>query len=485
MFDEDLNMDLSQHLFELQLARHIQRSTQFKSSIRHTQPLAVKEGLAETVAKAAMNAGKAPSPWSVFGTRDPRPSSGNCTFAVGDTGLRPEMFEMIGTALNDLKASHGQTNQLLTKVTEMLESSNRILISTQNCQARSDSMYSNGHRHELINQQGEYPAGSGLPGLWTYDGEGWKKPTDDTLARYLQFYGIGIMRMILTPPVLPPFLAGTYDLKLVEGVPSDGEVKMVHAVIRALNDVANDGISVPVLYDADLAMRLSMHLFSIQMARYRDKYPCIIFPTDTTHTPPQLPAHIPVELEPVTGPPSDDQIKSVQNALRLSENLANVPSMFDADLSMRLSQHLFDIQFERYLRQVADGNSSALMMSSQARNANMNESDGAEPPGMQNDSLESTRVQGDRDVLTTGTTGSGSIYGSTEVQFEPQQSLAEVLKIGLENTNKVLGEMRDGLEGVKQVMIVTQQSMARDRNWSYGRSGPMYTLLNATGEAPH
>ncbi|KAG9085520.1 hypothetical protein FRC06_003565 [Ceratobasidium sp. 370] len=312
------------------------------------------------------------------------------------------------------------------------------------------------------------------------------------------------MRMILTPPVLPPFLAGTYDLKLVEAVPSDGEVKMVHAVIRALNDVAN----VPVLYDADLAMRLSMHLFSIQMARYRDKYPCIIFPTDTTHTPPQLPAHIPVELEPVTGPPSDDQIKSVQNALRLSENLANVPSMFDADLGMRLSQHLFDIQFERYLRQVADGNSSALMMSSQAQNANMNESDGGEPPSMQHDSLGSTRVQGDRDVLITGPVGSGSIYGSTEMrpqdpalqsrtaarptvelleptQSEPKQSLVELLKNGLENTNKVLGEVRDGLEGVKQVLIVTQQSMARGLNVSSCKSGPVYTLLSAKGEEPH
>ncbi|KAG8712815.1 hypothetical protein FRC08_014068 [Ceratobasidium sp. 394] len=149
------------------------------------------------------------------------------------------------------------------------------------------------------------------------------------------------MSMKLTPPVLPPFLAGTYDLKPVEGVPSDNEVKMVHAVGRALNEVANT----PVLYDADLAMRLSMHLFSIQMARYRDKHSCIIFPSHITHTPPQLPTHIPVELEPVTGSPSDKEIKSVQSALRLSENMANVPSMFDADLSMKLSQHLFNIQF--------------------------------------------------------------------------------------------------------------------------------------------
>ncbi|KAG9086626.1 hypothetical protein FS749_003520 [Ceratobasidium sp. UAMH 11750] len=180
------------------------------------------------------------------------------------------------------------------------------------------------------------------------------------------------MSMKLTPPVLPPFLTGTYDLKLVEGVPSDNEVKMVHAVVRALNEVANT----PVLYDADLAMRLSMHLFSIQMARYRDKHPCIIFPSHITHTPPQLPIHIPVELEPVTGSPSDKEIKSVQSALRLSENLANVPSMFDADLSMKLSQHLFNIQFERYLRQVSGDDSSIRAADIQDEQSNINESGG-------------------------------------------------------------------------------------------------------------
>ncbi|KAG8697542.1 hypothetical protein FRC08_006458 [Ceratobasidium sp. 394] len=129
--------------------------------------------------------------------------------------------------------------------------------------------------------------------------------------------------MILTPPALPLFLAGTYDLKPVEGVPNDEEVKIVHSVIRALDDVAN----VPVLYDADLATRLSMHLFGIQMARYRDKHPYIIFPSNAIYTPPPLPVHISVELEPVTGPPSDSQIKSVRTALRLYESVAHIPAM--------------------------------------------------------------------------------------------------------------------------------------------------------------
>ncbi|QRV82957.1 hypothetical protein RhiJN_10973 [Ceratobasidium sp. AG-Ba] len=169
---------------------------------------------------------------------------------------------------------------------------------------------------------------------------------------------------MLTPPKLPRFLADLVNLRVIEGVPTDSEVKLVHAAIRSLNEV----VHVPGLYDPDLTVGLSEYLFGVQMGiwkliksnprntkeRYREKYPCIIFPSSTTYTPPQLPPHIRVSLEPVKNTPSDDQIKSVQTALRISENLANVPSMFDADLSMNLSQHLFDIQFGRYLWKTAN-----------------------------------------------------------------------------------------------------------------------------------
>ncbi|KAG8695144.1 hypothetical protein FRC08_008009 [Ceratobasidium sp. 394] len=308
------------------------------------------------------------------------------------------------------------------------------------------------------------------------------------------------MGMTLTPPILPSFLAVTYDLKPVEGTPSDAEAKLVHAVIRALNGV----VDVPVLYDADLAMCLSMHLFSIQMARYRDKHPCVVFPSNITHTPPQLPAHIPVELGPVTGPPSDSKFKSVQNALRLSENMASVPSMFDADLSMNLSQHLFNIQFERYLRQVADGNPSAPATIPQAGDVNMNNSDTADPPGVHNGIPESNREHGDRDALTIETAGLESTQESPAVcprdhasklsvatrntiellepiRTESNQDFAPLLKIGLDDTNKLLADL-------KQVLIGTQQSMARGLNRTSRSTDTWqctHTLLNRNGEEPH
>jgi hypothetical protein len=41
------------------------------------------------------------------------------------------------------------------------------------------------------------------------------------------------------PPDLPSYLSDTFDLKPVVGVPSDNEVKLIHAAIRALDEVAN------------------------------------------------------------------------------------------------------------------------------------------------------------------------------------------------------------------------------------------------------
>lgn len=76
-------------------------------------------------------------------------------------------------------------------------------------------------------------------------------------------------------------------------------------------------------------------------ARYIDKFPINTFPSASisasawprfaltiryqtnTYIPPVLPSHINVSLEPILGAPSDDEVKLVHNALRVSENLAN------------------------------------------------------------------------------------------------------------------------------------------------------------------
>ncbi|CAE6525939.1 unnamed protein product [Rhizoctonia solani] len=121
-------------------------------------------------------------------------------------------------------------------------------------------------------------------------------------------------------------------------------------------------------------MRLSQHLFGAQMAVYRAEYSKALLPGDQSiYAPPALPSHIPGALERVVGSPSDNDIKATQNALRDVDSLAVStlwfllidrpvlidieadPRLFDADLSMKLSQHLFNIQFARYMHNSAQG----------------------------------------------------------------------------------------------------------------------------------
>ncbi|KAF8600144.1 hypothetical protein BDV93DRAFT_286225 [Ceratobasidium sp. AG-I] len=147
------------------------------------------------------------------------------------------------------------------------------------------------------------------------------------------------MAAVYTPPELPTYLSNTFTLKPVIGVPTDEEVKLIHSVIRAVENASH----VPALFNPALSADLAHHLFEVQMARYKSKYTFPIF-SDITYTPPEVPSHMNILLEPVVIAPSDDQIRSAQAAFRFAEGMASVPSMYDADLSMQLSQHLFDLQ---------------------------------------------------------------------------------------------------------------------------------------------
>ncbi|CAE6458200.1 unnamed protein product [Rhizoctonia solani] len=163
------------------------------------------------------------------------------------------------------------------------------------------------------------------------------------MTNYTSWYPSG---QICHPPELPPYLRNVYDLKPIVGVPDDSEVIGIHAVIQA----ANRASGIPGMHDPDLLMGLADHLFSAQMAKYRSKYSLIVFPSDATYTPPILPAHISVTLEPVSGVPSDEETIKAQEAVRSYQGFSHVPSMFDPHVNMEISQHLFDLQMARYMR---------------------------------------------------------------------------------------------------------------------------------------
>ncbi|CAE6474089.1 unnamed protein product [Rhizoctonia solani] len=157
---------------------------------------------------------------------------------------------------------------------------------------------------------------------------------------------------LISPPHLPTYLSDTYDLKPIVGKPADEDVKVIHAVIRSLNAMAH----VPALYNPDLSMRLSQHLFGAQMAVYRADYSISLLPGEkSVYTPPKLPWHITDTLNQVVGAPSDEEVKSVQSAVRAVEDQANNPKLFDANLNMNLSQHLFNLQFARYMHDSGQG----------------------------------------------------------------------------------------------------------------------------------
>ncbi|CAE6423560.1 unnamed protein product [Rhizoctonia solani] len=143
-----------------------------------------------------------------------------------------------------------------------------------------------------------------------------------------------------SPPQLPLYLKKVYDLKPIVGVPSDEEVIGIHAVIR----VANKVVDVEDMGDPTLLARLSEHLFSVQLARYRSKRAAV----DTAYTPPSLPAHVSIQPGPVKGTPSEEDIIRAQSALRAYQQFSNIPSMFDPRVDMELSQRLFDIQMANH-----------------------------------------------------------------------------------------------------------------------------------------
>ncbi|EUC58378.1 laminin domain protein, putative [Rhizoctonia solani AG-3 Rhs1AP] len=155
--------------------------------------------------------------------------------------------------------------------------------------------------------------------------------------------------VLSSPPDLPPYLRNIHDLKPITGPPTDDELLAIQAVARAAHNASN----IPGMYDASLSMKLAEHMFSVQMARYRNKHSLGIFREKIVYIPPVLPEHIPVKLESVTESPSDDQLTKVHTALRSYEQFSNVPSMFDPRVSMELSQHMFELQMSRYMQHVS------------------------------------------------------------------------------------------------------------------------------------
>ncbi|CAE6527610.1 unnamed protein product [Rhizoctonia solani] len=291
----------------------------------------------------------------------------------------------------------------------------------------------------------------------------------------------------LVPPQLPSFLANVFNLKPIVGNPSSEEVKLVHEAVRALNNF----LHMPELRDTDLPTELSQHLFDIQMTCHRQKYPTSVLPNDAVYNPPTLPAYIPTDLRPIVGPPSNAEISSVHGALRMSESFANVPSIFDPDLHAQLSQHLFDIQLARHVqRSILKRMTSALPASHSQTTPHRSPGDtgaNSEPviqgsPSVAVDqSTESTEIQNpppEQPYLTNEVTS----HQNLRENDEPRRA------------TEIMTEIRDTLKNVTQILVGTQNSLARGFNssavhGSYNWDGishdlGAHSLINEHGEVP-
>ncbi|CAE7148509.1 unnamed protein product [Rhizoctonia solani] len=164
---------------------------------------------------------------------------------------------------------------------------------------------------------------------------------------------------VLIPPRLPAYLSDTHILKQIIGKPTDEDVKAIHAVVRAQSTISHPSIWRSAGYDVIQGdYETAIHDFDRPLTTiYRGSYSKTLLPGEkNVYTPPTLPSHVPGTLHQVAGAPSDEEIKLVQETLRGLENLSNSPHLFDPDLSMRLSQHMFNLQFARYMRDSSEGN---------------------------------------------------------------------------------------------------------------------------------
>ncbi|CUA67642.1 hypothetical protein RSOLAG22IIIB_07500 [Rhizoctonia solani] len=285
----------------------------------------------------------------------------------------------------------------------------------------------------------------------------------------------------LVPPQLPPFLASVFNLKPILSDPSREEVKLVHEAIRALNNFPQTS----GLRNTDLSMELSQHLFDIQMVCHRQKYPTSALPNDVVYDPPTLPAYIPVELKPVNGPPSNEEVASVHTALRISESFANVPaSIFDPNLHVQLSQHLFDIQLARHIQRSIVKRLASVTSVAQRQtvlpndpgdtNANSNT-----PPSTTSQIVETMETQ-NPPVDQSGT------INQPISRHNPSAS-GELRKL-----SELMIEIRDTLKSGNRILVGTQNSLARGFNATsyHGDLNRLtsdmgaHSLINDHGEVP-
>ncbi|KDN35336.1 hypothetical protein RSAG8_11670, partial [Rhizoctonia solani AG-8 WAC10335] len=178
---------------------------------------------------------------------------------------------------------------------------------------------------------------------------------------------------------------------------------------------------------------------------------------------PTLPDYIPVELKPVTGPPSNREVDSVHAALRISEGFANVPSIFDPDPRAQPAQPLFDIQLARHVQR------SITKRMAPATSTPQNQAVSHRDSG-------DTDANNIPEAHTSPSVIPGQDIGSTETQHPaleqssfPNEATSHQIPSDINEHNRsteLMIRIRDKLESVIRILVGTQNSLARGFNSS-------------------
>ncbi|CAE6449359.1 hypothetical protein ACGC1H_000198 [Rhizoctonia solani] len=283
-----------------------------------------------------------------------------------------------------------------------------------------------------------------------------------------------ISDMTYNPPLLPDFLSRIHNLRAIVGVPTLEEVQAIHDTIRAVNSVS----SFPGLYDHTLYTQLAQYLFTVQMAVYRSEYPSSITPMKNTYTPPAFPSHIPISLKQVVGAPSDEELESVHSAVRAMENMANSP-FFDAGMSARLSQHLFNIQFACYIQDSDQGSFTRMQGSPPTQHHTNETSIGATKLPLDMADPKPPQYTGPIDSSSIGPIASqGSPPGN------PASEPARILQpneVCATHTGPQCKEIHEQLKVISRIMLVTCNFTHR---WDGSGNAKSYRMINDKGELP-
>ncbi|KAH7335790.1 hypothetical protein B0J17DRAFT_707710 [Rhizoctonia solani] len=183
------------------------------------------------------------------------------------------------------------------------------------------------------------------------------------------------------------------------------------------------------MHDPDLSIRLAKHLFDVQMGHRVYATPFAV--------------SCAVMLQSVIGAPSDDELKLVHNMVRAGGSLVNSSSIFDPNLEMKLSQHLFNINIARFIRDSIHAICSTRPPEDEAR-----------PP-------------------TEGLSAQAKELNLRDVMID--------VTTAQEENNRILSEAGETLKNINRTLVSTQLTLFLTQNYS-GRD--VYFRANDRGEIP-